>query len=577
MLSDKSINKIKECIQVQYLEQNYSNTIDKMMEKIQNFKRFLEVFSEDSRFSENIKNFESELENVSINGGRLNLNIISNFEYIMDIIIEEKNIVVNPKNHKIDFFKKLKIINNDEIFNNVFKLDNNGNLKTDMEFCNQAEMFLKNRQQQHLIPYVKSIYININFKTTNVNSLSIPVDLYWNYVSNLFIMYIELVNKIKSKIIDLYILKKANLNQYIKQIIDNYESKVQFKYIPSSVLKMDNQDFISDMEDKEDDEVLEFIEINTDENLKKIKIIGYAGAGKTTTLEYIEYLDAKNYQENKKIPVLISLITVEENESVEKLICRKLNMDEKDSGIVSYLLENNLLNLYLDGVNEISITDYYLKREFLNTLEGFVTSKKYENVKIIVTDRDNDEVSILNNCDTFLVQGMTDNDVNAFIEGNSKPEYIEKIKSVIKNNEEFSKMVMHPIMLKNLITIIECDREIPKDIEELSEVYLNSIIEREIKEKHDPLAQYIHDALVYIIKRTLEKTDWTANAPTSYFKVIDIFSDFSNERNIDIDPESLLNLIKKMGILKEVEFQKYAFLDERFFHIYYYDVISEDE
>ena len=106
MLSDKSINKIKECIQVQYLEQNYSNTIDKMMEKIQNFKRFLEVFSEDSRFSENIKNFESELENVSINGGRLNLNIISNFEYIMDIIIEEKNIVVNPKNHKIDFFKK---------------------------------------------------------------------------------------------------------------------------------------------------------------------------------------------------------------------------------------------------------------------------------------------------------------------------------------------------------------------------------------------------------------------------------------------------------------------------------------
>ena len=313
-------------------------------------------------------------------------------------------------------------------------------------------------------------------------------------------------------------------------------------------------------------------------------LIGDAGVGKTTTLEYIEYQDAINYENNKKIPVIISLITVEENEPIEKLIIRKLEMEENDDNIeiVNYLIEKGRLNIYLDGVNEISISDYNLKRDFLNELEKFVTEEKNKNTKIIVTDRDNSEVSVLNNVDTFLIQGMTENDIDAFIEGNAIPEKAEEVKEAIKENKEFSEMIVNPIMLKDLITIIECGKPIPEDIEELSEVYLETIINREIDEKKDQLASYINGALTYMVKQAIttkdgKEIDWTSNAPTSYFKVIDIFYDYAKENNIDLekfDAERLLSLIKKMGILKEVEFQKYAFSDEKFFHIYYYNAIS---
>ena len=301
--------------------------------------------------------------------------------------------------------------------------------------------------------------------------------------------------------------------------------------------------------------------------------------GKTTTLEYIEYQDAINFKKNRKIPVVISLITVDKDEAVETLIARKLigkdETIEASEEVIDYLIQKNKINLYLDGINEISIIDYHEKKEFLNRLETFVSDEKNKNLKIIVTDRDNSEVSILNNTDTFLVQTMSDEDIDAFIEGNSKPEYIE-----ISQNQEFSEIPMHPIMLKNLITIIECDEEIPEYIEELSEVYLNSIIKREIEEKKDKNAKYINDVLTYMVKQGVmskngEDIDWVSNAPTSYFKVIDIFNNYAEEKSVNFDAEELLNLIRKMGILKEVEFQKYAFTDEKFFHIYYYKAISE--
>ena len=82
-----------------------------------------------------------------------------------------------------------------------------------------------------------------------------------------------------------------------------------------------------------------------------------------------------------------------------------------------------------------------------------------------------------------------------------------------------------------------------------------------------------------MVKRAITKDDgreidWTSNTPTSYYRVIETFYDYAKKNNInseDFDAEELLNLIRKMGILKEVEFQKYAFSDEKFFHIYYYN------
>ena len=445
---------------------------------------------------------------------------------------------------------------------------------------------LEKIHRENLIPYAKAFFIcRCESEFEKIEKNQMPINIYWSYISNLFLAFLELANKVKDQVMEKYIVEKLHICKYLQEIIKKYEEKINFKYIPSSVERLDTNNTASS--EDEESSMIPFIEINQSETLNKIKLIGYAGVGKTTTLEYIEYQDAIHYEETQKIPVIISLIAVEKDEPIENLIARKLKPDTQEEGnnndesieIVNYLLEKNKINLYFDGVNEISISNYNIKRSFLNRMEEFINKDKNKKLKIIVTDRDNSEVSILNSVDTFLIQGMSDRDIDAFIEGNAKPEKVEEIKKVVKENEEFANMIMHPIMIKNLITIIECGEQIPEDVEELSEVYLKSIIKRELEEKKDPLAAYIDGALTYMVKKSItpkngEEKDWTSNSPTSYFRVIDIFYDYAKENNIDLDAESLLNLIKKMGILKEVEFQKYAFADEKFFHIYYYNAIS---
>ena len=171
---------------------------------------------------------------------------------------------------------------------------------------------------------------------------------------------------------------------------------------------------------------------------------------------------------------------------------------------------------------------------------------------------------------------MNENDINEFIEGNAEKNKIVEIKHAITQNDEIYEAVTHPFMLKNIITIIECGKQIPKDIEELATVYLNSIIEREQEEKHEKYAKYINNLLKYYVKKITEKETDIANPPISHFELIPIFYEFATENNIEnFNADNMLDLLLKMGILREADFEKYTFSDERFFQKYYNDIIEE--
>ena len=581
MLSIEAKRYIEGNVKTQYqeIDKRENNNIT-LRKKIENFDRFLDLYSKKPQYKDDLEPMIEEIERVAREQGMMSFYKVAKIDTILNILSEIFNIRISENQNKAEILKELEIIKDSKLFDEIFILDNMDNLVISKEQMNEACKILENKNRKNLIPYIKAFYINqLEDEFKRIEDKKMPINIYWTYISNLFLAYIELAYIAKEQIMSQYATEKLHIKEYLQEIIKKYEEKINFKYIPSSVIKFNEDGAINDSDEEET--TLPFIEINQSETMNRIKLIGYAGVGKTTTLEYIEYQDSVNYENNKKIPVIISLITVDKNEPIEKFIVRKLKMEENDDNIeiVNYLLEKGKINLYLDGVNEISISDYNLKRDFLNELEKFVTEEKTKNTKIIVTDRDNSEVSVLNNVDTFLIQGMTESDIEAFIEGNAIPEKVEEIKKVIKENSDFLGMIVNPIMLKDLITIIECGEPIPKDIEELSEVYLNTIIKREIEEKKDPLASYIDGALTYMVKRAITKDDgrerdWTSNTPTSYYRVIETFYDYAKKNNInseDFDAEELLNLIRKMGILKEVEFQKYAFSDEKFFHIYYYN------
>ena len=547
MLSKNAKLYIEEAVNEQYSKlYNKENSNIILRRKIELLDKFLQInFDEHKDLIETMSN---EIERVSIERGMISFYKVAKLNELIDIVLKIKGITITPNIDKVQELIKYRIIDGEQ---------NIEIINTALEICNNISIFKKIEENQ------------------------LSVTVYWKYISNLFLSYLLIISKIREEIMNIYIDRELDVENYLKSIIENYKNKINFKYIPSSVRNINILDNIHIEEDDDNDEI-SFLEINNNPDIKKIKLIGYAGVGKTTTIEYIQYQDALNYNKQHKIPVIINLITVEKDSPIEFLIAKKLRLYKQQNDmqtldsikeIVEFLIEKNRLNLYFDGVNEINIVSPYEKRNFLTNLEEFIKREKNKDLKIIVTDRDNSEVSILNDKNTFLIQGMTENDIYAFIEGNTKPEKVDEVKKIVFENKYFENNIIQPIMLKNLITIIECGQEVPESIEELSEAYLDAIIKRELEEKGEPMAAYIDEALTYMVEQNLktsdgEEIDRMLNAP--YYNVIDTFYEFAEKKNIDLDAEELLNLVIKMGILKEVEFQKYAFTNEIFFHIYYF-------
>ena len=532
MLSENAKEIIKEAVKSIYRKNHTGDKIDfEIDKKIDNFSRFLKVYKDDAKYGEDLNSIIEELETVASMSPKrlLYLSKICKLEAVIGIVVKEKDIKVDENLSTIEAYKKLKLIENDEIYLKAFQTYESGII----EAQEKAGGNIRNAE-------------------------------YWDSVPYIFNVYIEVANRLYNSIMDKCIDIQINVEQYLENIKEKYEKKINFKYIPSTVFKLSgSNDYFSDeVEDYE--ERISFIDINKKFDVNKIKLIGYAGVGKSTTLEYIEYEDVINFSKNKKIPVLINLIAVEEKIEIEKLISKTLNLEKDKDGIVDYLIKNNKINLYFDGVNEISIKDYNEKRKFLDDLDKFITSEKLKNIKIIVTDRDNNAVSVLNNSDTYLIQGMAEEDVEAFIEGNTQADKIEEVKKAILGNNKLFDKPIHPIMLKSLITIIECGEEVPTKISRLREEYLKAIINREINSKKSEIAKYIDGCLKYLVKNFREKS---AGAMSS-FKILNVFNDYAKENGIDFPTDELLNLLTEMGILTLVEFEKYAFEDEEYYHIY---------
>ncbi len=543
MISAKGKNVIEESVKAQYSLLHPEDTnLYGLKQKINRLCNLIEVYLENQNYKEKFAELENELERVSEVSGRMDLSKISCIDTFSKILEE---------NNKPNIIKKA--------YSKIFEVETVYDLKSIEEKVDQV-------QRKDLLPYAVAIHVAKLLEKDDENNMqNINIHLYWEYISNMFLAYLEIANKLKDNIMEMYVKLKINVDQYLNNIIVNYKSKTNFKYIPSSVIKLDFNSSIYDIEDETED-FIPFLDVNKDISLKRIKLIGYAGAGKTTTLEYIEYEDAECYNENKKIPVLISLCMVNHITTIEKLICEKLGIVDDENEIINYLLEKNKINLYLDGVNEISL-EKQEKREVLNEIEKFVNSQKTENVRIIATDRDNDDISILNNVDTFLIEGMTEKDIKLFIDGNStKVEKKKEIEEKILQNKAIQNMRIRPLMLKELISIVEYGEDIPEDMEEITEKYLKTIIKREIEEKHEEVAKYIDDALSYLV----EKSENIENSPMSYYNIIDTFNEFARNNNLEIDSQNLLDLIKKIGIFKEVDIEMYLFSDESYFMIYYY-------
>ena len=415
---------------------------------------------------------------------------------------------------------------------------------------------------------LKSNSKNLDFYKTLSNEMKAYMDVYylrnqgahadrdlsitqkWQYVKDILIIYLEVAGRfrkeLESELNRIDLSSATDAEKYMDKSIKTYEDRSCFTYI-----NLEGKEKIQSEINKSKTSLINLISKN---NNCRIKLLGNAGMGKTTTMEYLAYQDAKNY--NGRVPVFIELKDINnEQDTIIKIIANKehLNCNEE---IVEKLLSNGYINLYLDGINEIT-TDNNQKRQIISQINSLFT--QYPKIKIVLTDRESNNITVTDNVDVYVIEKLTDNKIDEFIRKNSKTKEVETkaLDLIFKNtasSNNLKELVRIPFRLYKLLEIISMDVTIPTTIEEFDKYFTDAIIEREVRLKATPEARN----LTYFIKEIV-------NVNKEIFdrdELIEIISDAINKRNLtNENSDRLVDLFTELSIMEEVSFNKYRFIN----------------
>ncbi|MBR3230107.1 MAG: hypothetical protein IKF91_04700 [Bacilli bacterium] len=373
-------------------------------------------------------------------------------------------------------------------------------------------------------------------------------DYYWYYTC-LITSFFKILNKYKNSVIRYFLSN----NMYANNCISKYEKKIKegYNYIPVKINPKLGNPIFNTVKD------ILVTDIHSVKGLRVIKIIGYAGVGKTSLLEELRYRDLKKYiasPSRNKISVIVSLINVSDGKaSIEEVIADTLSVSVET---VDMLVKEDKLNIYFDGVNELRISDIEEKALFLEKLEDFINNYKGSGY-IIVTDRDSNDLSILNDykiIPTIIIKEFSDEEVNNYIVKNVPADMRENISNIIDNyrdnNKIFYGQLKKPFMLNQFIILVLNGDVIPTSDVEVTVQYLKSLVNREITEKKNHIAKYIIKGLRYVLKN-YECND---NFYIDYDDLNILLNKYKNEVLEDNNAylsADLISLMEKLGIIKE--------------------------
>ncbi len=440
---------------------------------------------------------------------------------------QEENIAINSQAIP-DYLLKLGLIESQKVC---------GNLK-----CTYKNPDSYNSYDEMLKVYGNLYYIR-NEEAHAVRKLSITQS--WQYVRELLIVYLEVAGKfqtvLEEEVNRLNLNSKTNAQAYLEKLITDYENKRGFHYV-----ELDGTE-----EKNRTSGTKSLVQLIKNKDNCKIKLIGNAGMGKTTTMEYLAYQDAIN-KNNNRTPIIIELKNVnQEEKTIIGIIANKSHLDCSIEN-VKKLLENGYLNLYIDGINEIYNEN--LKTDIVTQINYLITT--YPKTKVVITDRLTNNNTVSDNVGIYVIEKLTDHQVEEFINTNSNDQKLaEKVLQSINENLELKEMVRIPFKLYKLIQIIRNGMNVPTNLLEFDEYFTRTIIEREVRQKASTDAKNLSiylKAIVNAAKPLYTKED-----------IIDIISQTMKEKNLsDVSSDSILELLLDLNIMREISFERYVFTNQ---------------
>lgn len=284
---------------------------------------------------------------------------------------------------------------------------------------------------------------------------------------------------------------------------------------------------------------------------KRMIIWGDAGMGKTTSMEYLSYVDAKAKlaDENAPIPVYIPLgLLTDKLVSIKQTLFNKLEIDAEYG---EKLLNSDKLNLYLDAINEIPKDENYSLRTLrYKEIQNLLNT--YREPFIILSNRPQ-ELNEFKTIPVFSLQKMDIDQIKEFISKNLEqfPELIVKVTDAILADPRLLSIVKTPLMLSRFIEIVRTEGEIPKSEGEIIHHFIESLYRREKEEKKDANfdLKKISRLLRHLGYMSLEK--YGTNSGMTEDEVLNDFVATKTKYGFEIDTVYVIEVVTQLNILEK--------------------------
>lgn len=381
--------------------------------------------------------------------------------------------------------------------------------------------------------------------------LSQPAGKNYEALTNILVVYLHLSYQyrdiIRAKYDEGRRKKEFDARQYAKGIVDSYleAERLGFTYVHVKWTPQAQRGIRQNDGDQPQQQTAPVEKLRTAmAGERRMRLLGEAGTGKTTALNYLEYLDAQailaeSGTAQHPVPVLLKMIDfTQSGQTIRNELCAHLGISPE---ACENYLRYGLVNLYLDGFNEV--LDIDLKKTLAQELENLM--KSYPKVFFIITDRDiaRSIVRVAPAVKPFILHPMDGQDIEEFVGGNAtRPETRQIILDFYGAKPAYFADIT-PIRLRQLLSIVDETGQVPTNIDD---EYIEHILRREQEEKLDENVHYLRYFLASLL---------LLDEPYSTTQILAQFAKVKNSMGFgqQVDAPTCLLLAERLGILREEE------------------------
>ncbi len=297
---------------------------------------------------------------------------------------------------------------------------------------------------------------------------------------------------------------------------------------------------------------------------KQLMLIGDAGTGKTTTLQYLTLEMAKHcFGETapKTIPIYLALGSLGSALSLLQAINEKLPFEQI---IIDQWLKDGKISLFLDGLNEVR-KDY--RQQVYQDIQLII--QRYPQCQLLVSGRESYQFNLKSNkvVSIFEVKPLDQARVKEFLEKNADQKIVRQlILDKIEHNKHFARFFSIPFMLFMLIQVVKEDQKLPENIADLMDRFMWLLYERERSKDTTFQPETFHSLLVHLAFQIFSKHG--ENPAIPYEEILNILSQKKADNGFEVDLAEILKIATQLSILVKSTHRQYSFCHQQYLDYY---------